>query len=269
MPSRRPVGHDASVLLRGAARRRPGALVLEGEADLLPLDLGIQDLVLQVVGGELLEEDAGALVLDHLVALGRRLHDRQLERGLAIGHRLGGDLEPALWHRRGPHDRVDGLGRFRGDGEHDGDHLSVGDASVLATYLVSHARNVDAASSCRRVVSRPQPSRSRRRSLLATNPPTSATWAAHASRRSTAGRASRQSGSLIQKRPCCHCRPRPVSTAARWDGRQWSGGRPGRRTSPRSAAWWPAVTAYGTSMTGAWRRPGGNLMPHPRFARDW
>src|SRR6266487_1536553 len=65
----------ASVLLWGAARRRPWALVLQGEADLLPLDLGVQDLVLQVVGGELLEEDAGALVLDDLIVLGGRLHD--------------------------------------------------------------------------------------------------------------------------------------------------------------------------------------------------
>src|SRR6266508_4449653 len=40
-----------------------------------------------------------ALVLDHLVVLGRGLHDRQLERGLAVGHRLRRDLEAALRHR--------------------------------------------------------------------------------------------------------------------------------------------------------------------------
>src|SRR6266540_3632007 len=89
----------ASVLLGSAARGWPRALVLQGEADLLALDLGVQDLVLKVIGGELLEEDARALVLDHLVVLGRGLHDRQLERGLAVGHRLRRDLEAALRHR--------------------------------------------------------------------------------------------------------------------------------------------------------------------------
>src|SRR6266511_1120159 len=80
----------ASVLLGSAARGWPRALVLQGEADLLALDLGVQDLVLKVIGGELLEEDARALVLDHLVVLGR---------GLPVGHRLRRDLEAALRHR--------------------------------------------------------------------------------------------------------------------------------------------------------------------------
>src|SRR6266508_1514740 len=90
---------SASVLLGSAARGWPRALVLQGEADLLALDLGVHDLGLKVIGGELLEEDARALVLDHLVVLGRRLHERQLERGLAVGHRLRRDLEAALRHR--------------------------------------------------------------------------------------------------------------------------------------------------------------------------
>src|SRR6266511_3204678 len=77
----------ASVLLGSAARGWPRALVLQGDAVLPALDLGVQDLVLMVIGGELLEEDARALVFVHWVGLRRGLHSLPLRRASDLHHR--------------------------------------------------------------------------------------------------------------------------------------------------------------------------------------
>ena len=74
-----------------------------------------------------------------------------------------------------------------------------------------------------RVVSSPHASRSARRSDETRGPPNRWTWAASVSRCSTAGRTTRQSGSLTQKHPCWKARVRgilrapgdPVRVAAR------------------------------------------------------
>ena len=61
-------------------------------------------------------------------------------------------------------------------------------------------------SSSRRVVSRPQSSSSVTRSENDRRPPNGRTVSAHSSRSAYVGRATRQSGSLAQNRPCCQAR---------------------------------------------------------------
>jgi hypothetical protein len=59
-----------------------GGPLRDGEGDPARLDLGVEALVLQQRGRAGLEEDLGALLLDHLVVLGRGGGHRQFERRL-------------------------------------------------------------------------------------------------------------------------------------------------------------------------------------------
>lgn len=57
------------------------------------LECGVEDLVVEILGGIGFEEDAGALLFDHLVVFERALGDRKLELGFSTNRLLLGDPE--------------------------------------------------------------------------------------------------------------------------------------------------------------------------------
>jgi hypothetical protein len=86
------------VRLTGRRPGRPGQQGRQrgdGERDgALAVDLGVERLVGQHRGGVAGQEHPRAVGLDHLVAVGRRVRERQLEgrRALALAH----DAQPGL-----------------------------------------------------------------------------------------------------------------------------------------------------------------------------
>jgi succinate-semialdehyde dehydrogenase/glutarate-semialdehyde dehydrogenase len=115
--------------------------------------------------------------------------------------------------------------------------------------------SMEAGWSSARVVSSPQSSSASSGSDEHISPPTAPRCRAHSSRRSTSGRASRQSGSQTQSRPCWKARAAPASRAPRCEG--WE-------TSPSTGSTWVAMSG---EVRMASTRPtlGSSGAPQPRI----